>query len=117
MEIVDPNNCGLTHDESLNTFKSDVLPVILTTCTAMCHSSTGTRAYKYSFDAATVDELNDAQIEEALNKTSEYVTIGDGSGSAISSVLLYDHPTLNIIPSQPPYSTIIEWIDGMPICP
>ena len=117
MDVVDPNNCGLEHDESLTTFQSAVLPVILTNCTATCHSSTGTRTYKYSFDAATVDELDNEQIQEALEKTSEYITIGDGAGSSISTLLLYDHPTLNIVQTQPPYSTIIEWIDGMPVCP
>jgi hypothetical protein len=117
IEIGDPGNCELDHDESLISFTSEVLPIILTTCTAMCHSSTGTRTYKYSFDAMTVDELNDDQIQEALLKTSEYIEFGKSAESQIISLLLYDHPTLGIMPNQPIYTSLVDWIDGIPLCP
>ena len=83
----------------------------------MCHSSTSNRLYRYSFEETDLETLNDTQIQETLNKTGEYIIVGNSTESPLSSLLLYNHPTEGFVYNMPPYTTIMDWINGMPVCP
>ena len=111
-------DCGLRSQASREIFAQVPLTLFAGSCTEQgCHTADSFREFKLSFVAPdNQDPFSPDQVTEGLDAVDEFVIIGQGSTSQISTRIIDDHASLLFNDQSSEYVSVVSWIDRLDPC-
>ena len=111
-------DCGLMSAPSRSIFAQAPLSLLAGSCaTQGCHTLDSFREFKLGvIEPMTPEGFSPDQVIEGLSAVANFVLLGQGAMSQLSTRSIDNHTSLGLNAQSPEYIALVSWIDGLIPC-